>query len=257
MDPGGGLIVDGEIVAPAADGGRPRFDLIQSRTLIQRPPASPQRAAPVAFYIFDLLTHRGAPILQRPYLERRQLLADLDLAPGGESLQVPPHWVDVDGDTKLEEADELGLEGIVTNKMTAPYQPGRRSPDWVKTPLRNSAEVIVGGWEATSHGGLRSLIVGAHAHQIGLVYVGHVDSGFTEAHRRRTLTMLRPLERPTSPFDTHVPDELAAHARWVEPVLVGTVEYREFTPDRRLRHPSWKGFRAGIAPRWVTIEELP
>ncbi|WP_422393750.1 hypothetical protein [Gordonia hongkongensis] len=28
---------------------------------------------------------------------------------------------------------------------------------------------------------------------------------------------------------------------WEKPVLVGTVEYREF--DRRLRHPSWKGSR--------------
>ncbi|MCZ4590484.1 non-homologous end-joining DNA ligase [Rhodococcus opacus] len=257
IDPGRGVIVDGEIVAPAASSGRPRFDLLQQRTPIQDPPPMLQRAVPVAFYIFDLLTHRGAPILRWPYLERRQLLADLNLDLGGEALHVPPHWVDVDSGAMLEVANEHGLEGIVTKRMTSPYQPGRRSPDWVKTPLRNSAEVIVGGWEATSQGGLRSLIVGAHADQVGLVFIGHVSSGFTEADRRRTLMLLRTLERPTSPFDDHVPDELAAHARWVEPALVGTVEYREFTPNRRLRHPSWKAFRAGIDPRWVTIEELP
>ncbi|KXF52716.1 DNA ligase [Rhodococcus sp. SC4] len=257
INPGRGVIVDGEIVAPAASSGHPRFDLLQLRTPNQDPPPALQRAVPVAFYIFDLLAHRGAPILRWPYLERRQLLADLNLDLGGEALHVPPHWVDVDSEAMLEVADEHGLEGIVTKRMTSPYQPGRRSPDWVKTPLRNSAEVIVGGWEATSHGGLRSLIVGAHSDQVGLVFIGHVSSGFTEADRRRTLMLLRPLERPTSPFDDHVPDELAAHARWVEPALVGTVEYREFTPNRRLRHPSWKAFRAGIDPRWVTIDELP
>ncbi len=212
--PGRGVIVDGEIVAPAASSGHPRFDLLQLRTPNQDPPPALQRAVPVAFYIFDLLAHRGAPILRWPYLERRQLLADLNLDLGGEALHVPPHWVDVDSEAMLEVADEHGLEGIVTKRMTSPYQPGRRSPDWVKTPLRNSAEVIVGGWEATSHGGLRSLIVGAHSDQVGLVFIGHVSSGFTEADRRRTLMLLRPLERPTSPFDDHVPDELAAHARW-------------------------------------------
>ena len=257
IKPGRGVTVDGEIVAPAAGSGRPRFDLLRQRTPIQNPPAALQRAVPVAFNIFDLLVHRGAPILRWPYLERRQLLADLNLCLEGEALQVPPHWVDVDGEDMLRLADAHGHEGIVAKRMTSPYRPGRRSPDWIKTPLRNSAEVVVGGWEATSRGGLRSLIVGAHADQVGLIFVGHVGSGFTESHRRRTLMLLRPLERPTSPFDNHVPDELATHARWVEPILVGTVEYREFTLDRRLRHPSWKGFRAGIDPRWVTVEELP
>ncbi|MDF3310884.1 non-homologous end-joining DNA ligase [Rhodococcus sp. T2V] len=257
INPGSGVIVDGEIVAPAASRGRPRFDLLQQRILVQDPPPALQRAVPVAFCIFDLLAHDGGPILRWPYVERRQLLADLNLGLGGEALQVLPHWVDVDGEAMLQLADEQRLEGIVSKRMTAPYQPGRRSPDWVKTPLLNSAEVVVGGWEATSHGGLRSLIVGANADQVGLVFIGHVGSGFTEADRRRTLMLLRPLERPTSPFDNYVPDEIAAHARWVEPSLVGTVEYREFTPDWRLRHPSWKGFRAGIDPRWVTIDELP
>ncbi|EKT78452.1 DNA ligase (ATP) [Rhodococcus opacus M213] len=90
IDPGRGVIVDGEIVAPAASSGRPRFDLLQQRTPIQDPPPMLQRAVPVAFYIFDLLTHRGAPILRWPYLERRQLLADLNLDLGGEALHVPP-----------------------------------------------------------------------------------------------------------------------------------------------------------------------
>ncbi|MFE5704603.1 hypothetical protein [Rhodococcus koreensis] len=108
INPGHGVIVDGEIVAPAASSGRPRFDLLQQRTPIQDPPPSLQHAVPVAFYIFDLLAHRGAPIMRWPYLERRQVLADLGLE--GGALRVPPHWVDVDGEDMLRLADEHGHE---------------------------------------------------------------------------------------------------------------------------------------------------
>ncbi|MDV7351679.1 DNA ligase [Rhodococcus oxybenzonivorans] len=228
IDAGRGVVIDGEIVAAATG---------------------------LAYCVFDLMAHRGAPILRWPYLERRQLLADAGLE--GEVVHVAPYWVDVDGEAMLEVADEHGFDGIVAKRVTSPYLPGRRSPDWVKTTLLNSAEVIVGGWEATGRGGLRSLIVGAHRDGVGLVFVGEVGSGFSGADRRRTLALLRPFERPTSPFDSQVPDELARHARWVEPLLVGTVEYREFSPNRRLHRPSWRGFRAGIDPSWVTIEKLP
>lgn len=35
--------------------------------------------------------------------------------------------------------------------------------------------------------------------------------------------------------------------RWVTPRYVGETAYREYTPGRSLRHPSWKGFR-DVAP---------
>jgi bifunctional non-homologous end joining protein LigD len=106
----------------------------------------------------------------------------------------------------------------------------------------------VSGVRGDSHGGLRSLIVGAHADQVGLVFIGHVCSGFTEADRRRTLMLLRPLERPQPLRGSCSPMTLPLTSAGSKPALVGTVEYREFTPNWRLRHPSWKGFRAGIAP---------
>ena len=40
-----------------------------------------------------------------------------------------------------------------------------------------------------------------------------------------------------------IPREHARGVQWVEPVLVGEVAYRTFTPDGRLRHPSWRGLR--------------
>jgi bifunctional non-homologous end joining protein LigD len=48
-----------------------------------------------------------------------------------------------------------------------------------------------------------------------------------------------------------VPREHARGARWVEPRLVGEVAYRTWTPDGRLRHPSWRGLRPDKAPTEV------
>ncbi|WP_257226399.1 hypothetical protein [Rhodococcus opacus] len=50
------------------------------------------------------------------------------------------------------------------------------------------------------------------------------------------------MERPTTPLDSPPPARDTKGARWVEPRLVGDVEYRENTSGG-LRHPSWKGLR--------------
>jgi bifunctional non-homologous end joining protein LigD len=61
---------------------------------------------------------------------------------------------------------------------------------------------------------------------------------------------LLPLARPGPPLA----GVSRAHARgvhWVEPVLVGEVAYRTWTPDGRLRHPAWRGLRPDKTPDQV------
>ncbi|EOM74719.1 DNA-ligase [Rhodococcus rhodnii LMG 5362] len=41
----------------------------------------------------------------------------------------------------LDLAREHGLEGVVAKRVDSTYRPGRRSPTWIKTPLRNNTEV--------------------------------------------------------------------------------------------------------------------
>jgi bifunctional non-homologous end joining protein LigD len=43
-------------------------------------------------------------------------------------------------------------------------------------------------------------------------------------------------------------------ARWVEPVLVAEVAFGEWTPDGRLRHPSYLGLRPDKPAEEVTRE---
>jgi bifunctional non-homologous end joining protein LigD len=63
---------------------------------------------------------------------------------------------------------------------------------------------------------------------------------------------LTALERQEHPFAVAPPREDVVRARWVEPVLVGEVVYRQFTRGAgRLRHTSWRGLRIDKAPAEV------
>jgi bifunctional non-homologous end joining protein LigD len=39
------------------------------------------------------------------------------------------------------------VEGIVAKRLDSVYQPGRRSPDWIKVKIFRTQEVVVGGWK--------------------------------------------------------------------------------------------------------------
>jgi bifunctional non-homologous end joining protein LigD len=233
------LVVDGEIVV-LDTAGRPSFSLLQRRMPVQRPTRRLLTSVPAAFYLFDLLEIDGADVAVLPYLERRALL---DTLISSRTVQITPYWTDVDATTMQNTATDFGLEGVVAKRTTSPYLRGQRSPSWINTPLRRSAEVIVCGWVGRTS--VRSLLVGAYRDPDELVYLGDVGTGFTQQHRRDLAALLAPIECAEPPF-TSVAPLSSDQVRWVRPLLVGTVEYREFT--RRLRHPSWKGLRTDKTP---------
>lgn len=85
------------------------------------------------------------------------------------------------------------------------------------------------------------------------MYVDHVGTGFSQTVLADLQRQLEKLGRPTSPFDLEVPREHARDARWVEPRLVGEVEFRQWTSDGRLRHPAWRGMRPNRDPLGVVL----
>jgi bifunctional non-homologous end joining protein LigD len=72
-----------------------------------------------------------------------------------------------------------------------------------------------------------------------LQYCAHITSGFADRARRALYEALSEIGCADPPFTNVEPDSHGPHVRWVRPLLVGRVEYREFTT--RLRHASWKG----------------
>ncbi|WP_071812548.1 hypothetical protein [Lentzea guizhouensis] len=90
-----------------------------------------------------------------------------------------------------------------------------------------------------------------------MVYVGHVRTGFGREALVDLQRRLDPQGRSTSPYDLDMYREHARDARWVEPVLVGEVEFRQWTTDGHLRHSSWCGLRLDRDPSSVGLPAQP
>lgn len=249
------VVLDGELVSTDAE-GRPSFGRLQQRMHVRAPSAELVAAVPVVLQCFDVLAVDGAATTGLAWSERRAALEGLALPRPG--VAVPPAWTDVTPAQLLAAATEQGLEGVVAKRTASTYQPGRRSRDWLKTAVRRTREVVVGGWtdgQGSRAGSFGALLLGAHDDAGDLVYLGHVGTGFTEAAQRALVARLAPLERATSPFAAALPAAVVRGAHWVAPELVGDVEFRELTGEGRLRHPSWRGLRSDKEPADVRWEQ--
>ncbi len=238
------LVLDGEIVA-FAGGDWPDFEALQQRMNIGS--AAQARAlsaqVPVSYLAFDVLWLDRQPVLDQPYARRRELLDDLGLH--GTRWQAPPSFAAESGADIQAVSRQHRLEGIVAKRLQSRYEPGRRSPAWLKIKNVRRQEVVVGGWkpgEGGRAGWIGSLLVGVYEHG-ELIYSGHVGTGFTQQTLRMLGEQLGRLRRDSSPFSDQVPPEDSRHAQWVEPVLVAEVAFADWTKSGRLRAPAYKGLR--------------
>jgi bifunctional non-homologous end joining protein LigD len=224
------LVLDGEIIV-LDPGGLSRFQLLQRRHL-------GESVAREIFAVFDCLYARGRDLCGEALAIRRAIL-EREVTPG--PLLVHARRLADDGLVAFEQAKQQGLEGIIAKDEAAPYLPGRRSMSWLKVKVRAEDEFVIGGF--TTPGGGRThfgaLLIGAYDDS-GLRYAGKVGTGFTARTLEDLMGRLRPLVRPTSPFQDHRQERAVT---WAEPRLVAEVGYTERTREGRLRHPVFLGLR--------------
>ena len=251
-------VLDGEIVAFDSE-GRPSFERLQQRMHQTSESVIRRRAKshPATYVIFDLLHLDGRSLMGEPYRERRRLLDELGL--GGPHWQVPA-YAEGDGAGLLAASAERGLEGLVAKRLDSRYEPGKRPGTWLKVKNVARQELVVGGWlpgEGRRSNRLGALLVGFYepdgtGGDASLRFAGRVGTGFTEKSLAAVLERLKPLERKTSPFARGAKPPKGAV--FVEPDLVAEVEFSEWTKERMLRHPSFKGLREDKDPRAVVFE---
>jgi bifunctional non-homologous end joining protein LigD len=237
-------ILDGEIVALDED-GRPNFATLSSRLHVTSKSVIEKLrfSIPASFFAFDLLYLEGRSLTQLPYDERRSALESLTLQ--GEAFATPPSITKTAGSKVLDIARERGLEGVVIKRRNSRYSPGSRSGDWIKVKNFRTQEVVIGGWtegKGERSGSLGALLLGVPSSD-GLAYVGKVGTGFTATTRAELLQKLVPLARKTTPFSAPLRRAETALAHFVRPVVVGEVQFAEWTNDGNLRQPSWRGLR--------------
>lgn len=249
----GGAVLDGE-VATFDERGRPSFGRLQHRMHVTGEREVRRRMVeyPVVYAVFDVLWLSGEEVWRRPYVERREVLAALGLA--GPSWLVPAHRIG-HGAELLEASIAQGLEGVMAKRLDAPYEPGKRSRCWLKVKSKPRQEVVIGGWlegAGNRSGRIGALLVGYYEDGV-LRFAGKVGTGFSDRTLADLAGRLAPLARDTSPFGSKVPYK---QPHYVEPVLVGEVEFTEWTATDTLRHPSFKGLRMDKDPAHVVKEPL-
>ena len=237
-------VLDGEVCALDPE-GRPRFSLLQDGTGI------------TVLVLFDVLEVDSEPVVDESLAERRARLEQL-VEPSSRVLLSPQFE---DGEALLRAAREQELEGVVAKRRDSPYRAGARSSDWEKVKLRQTQEVVVAGYTRgqgrRSHG-FGALVAGVQ--EAGeLRWAGNVGTGYSDTEIERLLGLLRPLERPTSPFAVvpKMPRVRASDVVWVEPRLVAEVEHAEWTREGRLRAPSYVRLREDKPSDEVRPESVP
>lgn len=239
------MLLDGEIVVMRD--GVPSFSALAERFHV----TDPRRAAalalqsPATLIAFDLLRLYGVDLTGRSWADRRATLERLELA--GLRWQTPP--VFTDGRALYDATRAQGLEGIVSKRTDAPYQPGQRSLHWLKSPHRGTVSVVIGGWRPETKGTVRNrlgaVLVGVPGPG-GLRFLGRVGSGLAGKAGAALLRDLAPLEAAECPFASELPTEDSAGATWVHPVLVADVQSLGLSSTGRLRQPAYKGLRGDL-----------
>jgi len=249
------LLLDGEIVV-FGDEGWPEFEALQPRMHVTSAAQAALLAGqtPVTYLIFDLLQLDGRPLFDLPYADRRALLDELALT--GPYWQTPPSFPGEDFSAVQGVSLEHHMEGVVAKRLDSVYTPGIRTDHWRKIKNLRRQEAVVAGYkpgQGNRTGQVGSLLIGVYD-ESGLIYAGHVGTGFSVETLRLLGEKLRPLRRADSPFDGPVPAEYARPAVWVEPRLVIEVTFDRWTRAGRMRAPVYKGLRDDIDPATVIRE---
>ncbi len=244
------VILDGELIV-VVDGVQ-EFDLLGQRIH----PAKSRvemlaEQTPAAFVAFDVLAVGDEVLLEQPYTERRERLAELV---EGADVELTPCTDD-------SEAARVWLtgqsEGVIAKRADAEYCPGERT-GMLKIKRIRTADVVVQafrfGKEPDTVG---SLILGLYDDDGELHVVGHT-SGFSAKQKRELPELLEPYrtyERGAGePSRWKSDEELVWEG--LRPELVCEIGFDHITGNRIRHGAKFRRWRDDKRPEECTLDQL-
>jgi ATP-dependent DNA ligase len=243
------FVLDGEMVV-IVDGIQ-EFDLLSQRI---HPAASRverlRQETPAGLVAFDLLADGEETLLELPFTERRERLAELvadpvELTPATDDPEGAGQWLAGTG------------EGVIAKESAAPYLPGERVGMIKIKRVRTADTVVVAFRFGKAEGTVGSLILGLYDKDQSLHVVGHTSS-FKAKEKRELLELLEPYrthERGSGePSRWKSDEELVWEG--LRPELVCEVAFDHIT-GQRIRHGSkFLRWRTDKEPHECTLEQL-
>jgi bifunctional non-homologous end joining protein LigD len=220
------VIIDGEVVAPAAD-GTTDFSVLQNELK--------GRSTKIVLVAFDLLYLNGHDLRRLPLTTRKAALKKLV---EGTDVQFSESF-EVDDRQMFSHACKAGYEGLVSKVAESAYISGR-GHDWVKKACARRETLTIAGY-ALDKGKWDGIFLGRRNGD-DLTCAGKVDHGFDKTSAADLQKRLKPLIRKTQPYAKRI----AHKGIWVEPKPLAEIEYHAKSTEGKVRHPFFKRLREDL-----------
>jgi bifunctional non-homologous end joining protein LigD len=239
--------LDGEVVSLNPD-GLPDFQALQNAF-------DSGRSLDLVYYLFDAPFLEGQDQRQHPVEDRRAALKAA-LAGGKSPLLRFSEAFTAHHQDLLQSACNLALEGVIGKRLGSLYT-STRSTDWIKLKCRLRQEFVIVGHTRPqgSRSGFGALLLAVND-ECGLKYAGRVGTGFDQAALESIHAQLKALARKHSPLPTALTSAQARGVQWVEPTLVGEVQFAEWSREGVVRHAVFMGLRSD-KPAAQIVHEQP
>jgi DNA ligase 1 len=236
-------VLDGEVIALRDDGRPLPFQQTMSRFGSRLRVDRLRADVPLSLFLFDCLHIDGIDLLDEPASTRFAALSERM-----PQLVVPRILVNDAGEARgfVEEALQLGHEGVMVKAPSSTYEAGRRGGSWlkVKRALTLDLVVLAAEWgHGRRRGWLSNLHLGVRAAEGGFVMLGKTFKGMTDEMLAWQTERLLQLETKREGITVHVRPELV-----VEVAFDGLQKSTRYPGGVALRFARIKGYRHDKRP---------
>jgi len=202
-------IFDGEVIAVDPAGRPLAFQEVMRRFGRVREVERLRAEQPIELYVFDLLALDGELLIDRPYAERYDELAQVAREAGlGLAARILPAEL-AEAEQFYASAVALGYEGVMAKALGSRYTPGARGRGWLKIKRAHTLDLVIvaadwgygrrHGWLSNYHLAVRD--PGRGFAEVGKTFKGLSDEQFEQMTARllalktgetRATVMVRP-----------------------------------------------------------------